>query len=144
MTTVTDPAGYRKRIEDCLGAKFEGDKLGFHIGAEDVEDAKLKKKLMVQQQKELRQIKREINQDMKTIRADYKQQSANAQPSFLGVFVGGKGYAKNQVAKQRREIKQKREAALQPYEKIKLKIDSLILYLDRAKLAFTEYIDQET
>ena len=138
---ITDPAEYKKRIEDCLG----GENVSVQI--ETLDEAKFQKKMVMQQQKELRQIKREINEDMKNIRTYYKQQSANVQPSGFGSFgqlVGKGGYARNEVAKKRRSIKQKQQTVLQPYENIKRTIDNVILQLDRAKLMLTEYIKEES
>jgi len=138
---ITDPAEYRKRIEDCLG----GENISVQI--ETLDEAKFQKKMVLQQQKELRQIKRQISEDMKNIRAYYQQQSANVQPSVFGIFgqlVGKKGYARNEAAKEKRSIKQEQQTALQPYENIKRTIDNVILQLDRAKLMLTEYIKDES
>jgi len=128
------------RVEDVLGGEFDNGQLKLSLSWDTVDEAMLLKKKIINQQKQLRQIKREINLDMKNIRASYKQASDNVQPSFLSVFAS-RGASKKSVADQRRKLRAKRDRELEPYNNTKLTIDNILLQLDGAKLSLTEYIN---
>ena len=142
---VTEASEYMERVAGVLG----GDgSLHLELSISSVDEAKLAHKRMVQQQKQLRQIKKEINQDMKNIRAAYKEASDNVQPSasssIFGGLFGKKGYAKGNVAQQRRDLRQRRDGTLEPYNQAKLTIDDLLIQMDGAKLSIKNYIDEES
>jgi len=90
MSSVTPAQDYINRVGDIFGAEFIDGRLNLHLSADTVPEAKQLRKDFIQKQKQLRQLKREINIDIKTIRAIYKERVANAQPStaagILGIF----------------------------------------------------------
>ena len=141
---MTEAAEYMDRVGDALGGEFVNGRLRLALDISSVTEAQIQKKKFVQQQKHLRQIKREINQDMRYIRDAYKDASADVQPSSVSIFAGlfGKrGISKSDVAQQRRDLRQRRDNTLEPYNDAKLTIDDLLIQIDGAKLALTEYIN---
>jgi hypothetical protein len=68
-----------------------------------------------QLQKEIRQVKKEMNLDMKEIRAKYGR---------------------------KKEYQSAKNAALAPYEKTNIAIDSLLVNLDRVKINIQDWIDE--
>ena len=85
--------------------------------------------------KQLLQVKREVNADMKTIRAEYAQKLSTAGTGseafgqLMGTFgvKGAKGRGKSSRAYARQNVRDKQAKALKPYEDIKLFIDDLIV-----------------
>ena len=114
--------------------------LGFSISS--IEEAKLALKKVRLLQKELRIVKREVNTVMKSIRADYsaKLPDAGSGGGFALRLLGGKGAARQHEALAKRDLRNRRDRELEPYEKLKDYIDSAILSGDRAKLEIEEYI----
>ena len=93
-------------------------------------------------QKELRQIKRNINLEMKTIRAEYKQKIAEAGTSGLtGLLAMGRGGGKFRASEKRR-VRAERDSKLDPYDQVKLTIDDLIVQLDGAKLQLQDFMEE--
>jgi rRNA maturation endonuclease Nob1 len=94
-------------------------------------------------QKELRQIKRNINMDMKIIRADYSERMATAgagTSTLMGLF--GQRRAAGQLrADAKRRLRAERDATLAPYDEVKLMIDDLLVQMDSAKLQLTGFIE---
>ena len=87
-------------------------------------------------QKELRHIKRNINLEMKTIRAGYKPMIAEAGTSgWTGLLGGGK-----LRASAKRRARAMRDSKLAPYDQVKLMIDDLIVQLDGAKLQLQDFM----
>ncbi|MBU7023450.1 MAG: zinc-ribbon domain-containing protein [Theionarchaea archaeon] len=93
-------------------------------------------------QKRLNQIKREINLEMKSIRAEYKERRMKAGESFSGVLslVGQRKLAGSARADAKRQVTKERNQMLVQYDKIKLHIDSLLTQLNRLKMQLADYI----
>jgi hypothetical protein len=96
-------------------------------------------------QKELRQVKRDINFDLKQIRTEYKAkaETAGSGASLLFSVLGSRGSARSHRASARRGVRAERDRMLKPYEQAKSVIDELILALDKAKLQIQNFIDEE-
>ncbi|MFN2289860.1 MAG: hypothetical protein ACK2UC_01595 [Anaerolineae bacterium] len=96
-------------------------------------------------QKELRQVKRDINFDLKQIRTEYKAkaETAGSGGSLLFSVLGSRGSARSHRASARRGVRAERDRMLKPYEQAKSVIDELILALDKAKLQIQNFIDEE-
>lgn len=131
-----EPEGYRRQINTLGLGKLR------KMRVENQSDAKKVLKRVRNFQKRLRQIKREINLDMKTIRAGYREKSANAGEGLSTVvsLLGKRKLAGSIRADAKRRLKREREQVLAPYEKIKLEIDNLLTKLDRLKMQIDEYI----
>lgn len=145
MAHVTDVYEYMERVADALGGELANGEFSHEVTVSSVDEAKLQRKKILQQQKQLIQIKREINQDIKYIRNLFKEASDNAQPSGLSSFAslfGLKEYAKSDVAQQRRELRQTRESVLKPFNQAKLTINDVLIQLEAAKRSIQIYIEE--
>jgi len=136
---VATPKDYHRQISD-LGL----DKLT--ISASSAAEAKASMTPVRSLQQQLRQIKRYIDQDMKTIRAEYRDKSstaASSSSSLLSAF--GKRKLAGQVrADAKRRLSAQRDQQLKPYENLKLTIDDVLFQLDSAKLQLSDYIQEAT
>lgn len=95
-------------------------------------------------QTRLRFIKREISQEIKLIRNDYKQEAMKAsnRGALAGLLAGrGKGGAYS--ASLKRTAAAKRDNAIQPYHAVSAEIDNMILSIDQAKLQIQEMLDSK-
>ncbi|WP_101759917.1 hypothetical protein [Oceanicoccus sp. KOV_DT_Chl] len=132
MTSATE---YENQIEN-LGID------GLEMSVSTAAEAKTLLAQCREKQKELHQIKKMINFEIKTIRANFKESITNAGAVTGGVFsvFGKRGIAGNIRAEAKRGMTRRRDSALSPYDDIKLYIDNLVLSLDSAKLKLQNYI----
>lgn len=116
---------------------------GMEISASSVAEAKSALSRVRNLQKQLRQIKRNVNLDMKTIRAEYQQKMSTAASTSSGILTlfGQRKMAGTIRADQKRRLGQERDRALQPYQSINLQIDHLLVQLDSVKLQIDEFIE---
>lgn len=131
---------YRKRLEK-LGLL---DKGGVELKASSVVDAKSALADIKRLQLELRNIKRELNLDIKSIRAEYQQQMPNAGgavSTWLTIF-GKRKAAGSARATAKRQVASQRDSELREYEAVKQTVDDLLVQLERGKIAFQQYIEQ--
>ena len=95
-----------------------------------------------QTQKELRQVKREINNDLKTCRASYREKSAN-------VSVGGwtllmsRGRERQVLADKKRQLNSELDDILKPYDTLKIIIDRFIIQCDGAKIQIQDWLENQ-
>ena len=80
-------------------------------------------------QRELRLIKKGVNQTMKEVRAAFRPRSASKDPGFLSTLAGTKR-AKQERAEKRRESSRHQVEELAPYEAITHLIDNALLQLE--------------
>lgn len=110
---------------------------------EDTEPA-LKKALreITQIEGELRQTKKRIALDVQSIRQSYAERSANAGGggSFVLSMFGKRGSAGTWRAQAKRELARQKAKELEPYESVKLQIDSALLTTANAKAQLKELI----
>lgn len=119
----------RKQLDE-LAAKLQ-DTIDFTPNSADD-----KKQLLVelrQRKKALQLEKREVASEMKAIRVEARQKSANIGPSYGSRWVGAAN------ASSRREIRLEKENALRPNETRKAAIERQLLAIDR-RLAWLENI----
>ena len=92
--------------------------------------------------KKARQLKRRVNQEMKEIRAEYKQGESGAGGAVATAFqIFGKRKLAGKVrAQNKQSLQRKRDRVLSPYEEVKHRIDDVIVRLDEVKLKFEEWI----
>ncbi|MCA9279886.1 MAG: hypothetical protein H6815_05500 [Phycisphaeraceae bacterium] len=134
------------------GAKYYKKKLiadgllEFEMTAKSVAKAKLLRKKIVNQQKRLRQVKRQINLEMTEIRANYRAKTgaAGSGGSFLLSLLGSRREAGKWRADAKRSLQKERDKKLKPYDQVKLMIDDMLVQLDGAKLQTDQYIDEES
>lgn len=135
---MMDPEGYRRQI-NALGL---GELSKIKISNQT--DAKEVLRRIRDFQKRLRQIKREINLEMKTIRSEYREKTATAGEGLSAVvgLFGKKKLAGSVRASSKRGVTKERDQILAPYEKLKLDIDNILTKLDSAKLKLENYIQK--
>lgn len=108
-------------------------------------DAKNLLKEVRNMQKGIRQIKKEINLEIKAIRQQYKEKSSTAGAgSALALgLLGQRGAARSIRASAKRGVAQERDRTIAPYEELKMKIDGMLIKMDRFKLQLEQYIQKE-
>lgn len=134
---MASPKEYMKQLEDLGVTRLE-------IKANTIIEAKSALTNVRNKQKQIRQIKRRINQGMKEIRADYKDRMASAgsgTSSMLRIF-GKRGMAGKVRADAKRSLRKELNTLLAPYESLKLMIDDLLVQLDDAKIQIQDWIEE--
>lgn len=111
-----------------------------------VAEAKATIKDLVQSQKALRQIKKEIDLDIKTIRAGYasRMSTAGAGASNVLTIFGQRKAAGSARADAKRKLKAEQDRQIAPYQQVKLTIDDMINQMDRAKIQLQNYITENS
>ena len=134
---MSSPDRYRRQIKD-LGL----DRM--RIKASTIAEAKEFLREIRRLQKELRQIKRNINLDIKAYRAEYRRRSSSAASTSSAVLslFGKRRTAGRLRAEEKRRLARERDRAIAPYESLKLTIDDLIVQLDSAKDQLQIFIEQ--
>src|SRR5262245_50085718 len=107
-----------------------------------VAEAKLEKSKITSAQKQLRQIKTEISQIVKSIRLDFKEKSksAGALGGSVLMLFGKRGAAKSHQAVSKRNLNKERDDSILLYEKVKLTIDKAIVNMDRIKMQIDDVL----
>ena len=102
---------------------------------ESINEAKEIKKLCLDYQRNLRQLKKSIGLDIKTIRLEYKDKIANAGSTLGGVFslFGKRRIGGSIRADAKRGMIKERDSVIFPYEDLKLVIDNYIYSIDNIK-----------
>ncbi|MCO6452603.1 MAG: zinc ribbon domain-containing protein [Caldilineales bacterium] len=97
-----------------------------------------------QLQKDLRQIKRNINLDVKLINAAYREKSAGAAANTSAVLsIFGKRKMAGQLrANEKRRLANERGSIIGQYEGVKLSIDDLLVQMDGIKVELQSYIQE--
>ena len=140
---------YWRQVEECAG-QMESNLSLFrerikHIGISPSSLAEVKSILaqLRNTQSQLRQIKRCINQDMKAIRAEYRQRTstAAATSSTIVSLLGKRKLAGQMRADEKRRLIAERDRRLTPYDTVKLQVDDLLVKTDGAKALFDDFIE---
>lgn len=134
---MASPSEYRDQISS-LGLNHLSETIS------NSTEAKATLRCITALQKEIRQIKRNINLDMKMIRAEYRERSSNAAATSSAVFslLGKRKVAGQLRADEKRRLSQERDNILRPYEGVKLTIDDLLVQMDGVKGRLKSYIEQ--
>ena len=114
------------------------------IEAHTVPEAKSALREIRNLQRQLRQTKRNVNLDMKAIRAHYRQRmstAASTSSAFVGI-LGKRKLAGQLRADEKRRLRMERERKLTPYDQVKYVIDDLLTQLEGAKGQLQQYIEQ--
>ncbi|NPA71217.1 MAG: zinc ribbon domain-containing protein [Gammaproteobacteria bacterium] len=133
---MASPKEYWQRIEE-LGLDH------MEIEVSSIAEAKTALRRVRGLQKELRQIKKNINLDMKSIRAMYRQKMATAASTTSSIvsLFGKRKLAGQLRADEKRRLRMERDSILEPYESLKFTIDNLLLQLDAAKEQIQQFIE---
>jgi len=115
---------YVADLEKVVGAGLEGGAISLTFHWDTAPEGKKLLAQVRQMQRELWHIKRGVNQTIKELRSAFKERSSNVEAGLLSIFA----------IKKRRELRRQQEGELEPFEAIKLAIDSGLLQLDRIKL----------
>ncbi len=134
-----DSATFQQRVSDILGVPVQNGKWRITMASGTAAELKRLLPRIRQQQKELRQLKAEVTSDIRSLRAQYDAKAATVQPSAMSI-LGGKGFFKQRVAAERRNIKASRDRATAAMESMKATIDDLLIQLDRVKLNIADEI----
>ena len=139
------PKGYQNDVENILGESFTDDgrlKLSFEY--DTVPEARLALKNLRFIQKQLRQVIKSVNQDMRLIRAKYKaeRESISDSGTLTGLFLG-KRFAGRERQRKKTGLAQLQKNELIPYENVKNTIDQILLQIEGAKLEMENFIAKE-
>lgn len=134
---MTAPKEYRRQISE-LGLDH------MEILVSSLAESKAALTKVRSLQKQLRQIKRNINLDMKAIRAEYRQRvsTAAAGSSAILSLFGKRKLAGQMRAGEKRRLNAERDRKLAPYEDLKLTIDDLLVQMDAAKVRLGNLIEE--
>ncbi len=127
-----------RKIDDLRLAQFES------FSVSSISEAKQALAKIRDIQKQLRQIKREINVDMKAIRvafAEKKSTAGSGGSAVLAVF-GKRKLAGSYRAGAKRQLNKERDQMLAPYESLKLAIDKAIIDFDQMKMQLSTYLEE--
>lgn len=117
--------------------------LEMRVSYESVPEAKSAKNKIVSAEEKLRLIKRRISQDMKAIRAEYRESIGSAGQgagNLLVQFTAGKRAASKMRAAEKRQLRAERDNRLEPYESVKLAIDDVLIQTRDAKRQLDDFI----
>lgn len=133
---MTTPDEYKTRLE-ALRVQLE---------IETAAEAKAALADIRYKQEQVRQIKREINLDMKEIQAQYQKRQlfADAAEDIFSQFSGQRKRTEQRSASaKKRKVEIERERALWPYETLKVSAGDLLLELERVKIHLQNLMEQE-
>lgn len=137
-----------ERYLDEIAKIMSGDEAGSEGGTlalklsfswETAAEANLLLKRTRQQQKELRLLKKRVDQDIKEIRQKASVDKDNVSSGFFASLLG-KGAARSDVAAKKRKITARQEAEIQPYNEVRLSLDNIITKLDGLKLEIETWL----
>jgi hypothetical protein len=138
--TMSSPQSYKQKLKD-LGLMGNS---GLSLSAGSVSEAKQGLLELKSLQAELKNIKREIDVDIKQIRLDYQEkmkwQATGA--SLVPSLFGKRGLAGRARADVKRSVVNERDQVIREYQQVKITIDDLLVQLEKAKLQFLQYIEQ--
>ena len=134
---MTTPKEYRRQLSE-LGLDH------MEIFVSSLAEAKAALAKVRSLQKQLRQIKRNINLDMKAIRAEYRRRASTAAAgsSAIASLFGKRKLAGQMRADEKRRLNAERDRKLSPYEDLKLTIDNLLVQMDAAKIRLGDLIEK--
>jgi hypothetical protein len=137
MRTMTSAEQYRHQIS-ALGL----DEM--RLQASSLAEAQAALDNVRSLRKQLLQIKRNINLDMKTIRAEYQQRSSSAAAGSSAVMslLGKRKLAGSLRADEKRRLSVERDRKLAPYDNVKLTIDDLLTQMEGGKTQLGEFIEE--
>ena len=116
---------YVHDLEKVFGSSMEGGALDLSFHWDTAPEGKQLLAQVRQMQRELWHIKRGVNQTMKELHIAFRERSSNVEAGLLSSLA---------EKKKRRALRRQQEEELEPFEAIKLAIDSGLLQLDRIKL----------
>ena len=114
------------------------------IQVSSISEAKQLLSQMRDYQRQLRFLKRDINSEMRAIRAEYTAKMASAASTTSGIVsLFGKRKLAGQIrAAEKRRLRSERDQILAPYENVKRVIDDLQIQIERAKVQLKAFIEQ--
>ncbi len=112
-------------LEKVVGAGLEGGAISLTFHWDTAPEGKKLLAQVRQMQRELWHIKRGVNQTIKELRSAFKERSSNVEAGLLSSL---------DEIKKRRALRRQQEEKLEPFEAIKLAIDSALVQLDGIKL----------
>ena len=117
---------------------------GIMLEASTADEAKTVLKDCREHQKRLRQLKKEINLDIKAVREHYRQLTAEAsrKQHFITGSIFGRKTAGSMRADDKRALAAERDDSIRPYQELKLTIDAVIHQFDQAKAHCQKLIDE--
>lgn len=132
------PKEYLERLEKLNLEKYDSVKLT------SLSEAKQMLAKIKTDEDMLRQTKREINLELKTIRNEYRNKIADAGTGGAAMFslFGKRKAGSSYKASQKRAVQNERDKMIAPYEKIKTVIDQELIILDDLKLQITNAIEE--
>ncbi len=114
----------------------------FSSDVSSTDSAKATRAQILLQQKQLRLIKKEIGQSMRSIRADFanRAHTAGSTGSTVLQLFGKRGKAGSWRAAAKADLRTDRDRVLSGYQDLKHSIDEALIDLDAAKIQIAEYL----
>jgi hypothetical protein len=128
-------------MDEISGLGLREDML---IEAHTIPEAKSAVRDIRNLERQLRQIKRNVNLDMKAIRAHYRQRMSTAaatSSAFVGL-LGKRKLAGQLRADEKRRLRTERDRRLAPYDQVKYVVDHALNELEGAKGQLHQYIEE--
>jgi len=138
MKTAKD---YDKKVWETLGTIAKGKEI--HIKWETIAEAKLHRAKIVQVQKELRLIKKDVGITKKSINSYYVSEKAKVGKGIgagitSGIFGKKSSGKMNVITRNRLRNSQLNQVA--PYDQVSREIDSIIMQLDQLKMKIDTWL----
>ena len=132
---------YQKRVQAIIGNLAQDGKV--HLTWNTAAEAKLHKTRIIQVQKELRLVKKELTAVKKVIHASYAAEKTKVgkglNAALAGALLGKKAVGKSNAAA-KGNLQRQQFNAIAPYEYVGRTIDNILLQLDQLKLQLDTWI----
>ncbi|MCP4542605.1 MAG: hypothetical protein GY832_36245 [Chloroflexi bacterium] len=141
MSSTND---FYERIWKIIGARpNQKGEISITYNYDTIPEAKAQLSDIRQKQKNLRLVKKDVNAEIKTIRARYRERIENIKPRGMTSFLVGKGKAKSIAADEKRALRKQQDRELEPYDEIKRNVDNLLVQMDETKIGLTTWLDEQ-
>jgi len=140
---MADASDYMRKFKSIFGMPEDDDSMSFSLDVETPEKAKTALEKIIIMQKELRLLKKEINAEIKIIRARYSEEISKVGTDFWSTFARNRSSIKLNSMK-KTSMKNEQASELEPYNELIRIIDKNMIVLDKAKLDIKEELGKET
>lgn len=139
MTAASD---YMGKFKSIFGMPEDSDRMEFSIDLDTPVKAKVALGKIIIMQKELRLLKKEINAEIKVIRAKYAEEISRVGTDFWSSLVRTRSTIKVNSLK-KNSIKKDQLSEIEPYNELIRIIDNNMIVLDKAKIDIKENLRED-
>lgn len=129
----SDPSGvspaYKPKLEALVGGPVSGPDVELTFAWESLDEARRHLDRIGAMQKELRSLKKDVNQQMKGVRDSYGVRRAAVRPHPL-LALAGRKQASQSVSARRKRLRARQESEMSSYQATCVCIDGLLVKLD--------------